>query len=189
RLPRFGCSTMKLTPPAAGTRPEETSPRWGSPCTGCSTLITSAPQSASTAPAAGTNHHCATSMTRTPCSTASIAALASTPRPRLTSGRRCRPWLHASAQERAMGVSSDLAGRQSHDAWSRVLPFVLPGIIVLVTAVAFLPVLGNGFVDYDDRMLIVDNVDFRGLGWRQLTWMFTTTLGGPYLPLTWLSYA
>src|SRR2546425_9803692 len=60
---------MKLTPPVGGTRPEVTSPRCGSPLVGCSILITSAPQSASTAPAAGTNHHCATSTTRTPCRT------------------------------------------------------------------------------------------------------------------------
>src|SRR2546423_15044878 len=60
---------MKLTPPVGGTRPEVTSPRCGSPLVGCSILITSAPQSASTAPAAGTNHHCATSRTRTPCRT------------------------------------------------------------------------------------------------------------------------
>src|SRR5438105_5675761 len=57
---------MKLTPPVGGTRPEVTSPRCGSPLVGCSILITSAPQSASTAPAAGTNHHCATSRTRMP---------------------------------------------------------------------------------------------------------------------------
>ena len=65
RLPRLGCSTMKLTPPVLGISPEVISPRCGSPLTGCSTFSTSAPQSASTAPAAGTNHHCATSTTRT----------------------------------------------------------------------------------------------------------------------------
>src|SRR5262249_58516647 len=72
RLPRFDCSIMKLTPPVGGKNPAVTSPRCGSPVTGCSTLTTSAPQSASTAPAEGTNHHCATSITRTPASTCSI---------------------------------------------------------------------------------------------------------------------
>src|SRR5437867_910947 len=70
---------MKLTPPVGGTRPEVTSPRCGSPLVGCSILITSAPQSASTAPAAGTNHHCATSTTRTPVRTSLIRR--SLPRP------------------------------------------------------------------------------------------------------------
>src|SRR5690349_1284526 len=45
------------------------SPRCGSPVTGCSTLMTSAPHSARTAPAAGTNVHDATSTTRTPSMT------------------------------------------------------------------------------------------------------------------------
>src|SRR5262245_27980723 len=63
---------MKLTPPVGGKNPAVTSPRCGSPVTGCSILITSAPQSASTAPEDGTNHHCATSITRTPASTCSI---------------------------------------------------------------------------------------------------------------------
>src|SRR5262249_20204711 len=74
RLPRFDCSIMKLTPPVGGKNPAVTSPRCGSPVTGCSILITSAPQSASTAPEDGTNHHCATSITRTPASTCSIDA-------------------------------------------------------------------------------------------------------------------
>src|SRR2546427_11875458 len=70
---------MKLTPPVGGARPEGTSPRCGSPLVGCSILITSAPQSASTAPAAGTNHQCATSTTRTPCRTSLIGGALSPP--------------------------------------------------------------------------------------------------------------
>src|SRR5262245_2867612 len=65
---------MKLTPPVGGKNPAVTRPRCGSPVTGCSILITSAPQSASTAPDDGTNHHCATSITRTPASTCSMDA-------------------------------------------------------------------------------------------------------------------
>src|SRR5262249_31392350 len=72
RLPRVDCSIMKLPPPVGGKKPDVTSPRCGSPVTGCSTLTTSAPQSASTAPPDGTNHHCATSTTRTPSSTRGI---------------------------------------------------------------------------------------------------------------------
>src|SRR5438477_7310030 len=50
------------------------SPRCGSPVTGCSTLMTSAPHSASTAPAAGTYVHDATSTTRTPSMTPAMRA-------------------------------------------------------------------------------------------------------------------
>ncbi len=55
RLPRLGSSIMWATPPGpVGTRPEAARPRWGSPLSGCSILMTSAPHSAKTAPATGT---------------------------------------------------------------------------------------------------------------------------------------
>lgn len=58
-----------------------------------------------------------------------------------------------------------------------------------MVALAFLPSLRNGFVYWDDNDLLVDNLAFRGLGWTQLRWMFTTRLLGHYQPLTWLSFA
>ena len=66
-LPWLGCSMKKLTasgPP--GTSPEAMRPRWGSPPSGRSILRTSAPHSASTAPAAGTKVQAASSTTRIP---------------------------------------------------------------------------------------------------------------------------
>ncbi|HXJ77238.1 MAG TPA: tetratricopeptide repeat protein [Candidatus Methylomirabilis sp.] len=42
-------------------------------------------------------------------------------------------------------------------------------------------------MDWDDRKNLVDNVNYRGLGWIQLRWM-TTALGGHYIPLTRMSY-
>src|SRR3954453_9101027 len=65
RFPRFGCSMTGWNAPSR--HPDSPPiPRWASPVTACSTLITSAPQSASTAPAAGVKVNCATSRTRTP---------------------------------------------------------------------------------------------------------------------------
>src|SRR5262249_34777505 len=69
RLPRLGCCTRKSTPPAATDTPAEASPRCASPRSGCSIFSTSAPQSASTAAALGTNQNCATSRTRPPVMT------------------------------------------------------------------------------------------------------------------------
>lgn len=54
---------------------------------------------------------------------------------------------------------------------------------------AFLPGLGNGFVDWDDTYVLVRNDAYRGFDWDRLVWMFTTTHKGPYQPLSWLSYA
>src|SRR5438034_5921073 len=67
--------------------------------------------------------------------------------------------------------------------------WLLPGLVASATLVAFLPTLGNGFVgDWDDDGNLVDNPSYRGLGWRQLRWMFTTFLLGHYIPLTWLTF-
>ena len=66
RLPRLNIS-HEYAMPSAGAIPPNVRARIGSPV-GASTLMTSAPQSANTAPAEGTNAHIATSMTRTPWS-------------------------------------------------------------------------------------------------------------------------
>lgn len=63
----------------------------------------------------------------------------------------------------------------------------LLALIAAAVFVAFWPVLSNGFVDWDDDVNFLTNPSFRGLGWAQLRWMFTTTLGGHYIPLTWLT--
>src|SRR5262245_57650490 len=73
---------MKLTPPAPpGSRPDVIRPRCGSPPTGCSTLMTSAPQSTSAAPPDGMNIQLATSMTRMPSSGPGTCAPLGSPRP------------------------------------------------------------------------------------------------------------
>jgi hypothetical protein len=61
--------------------------------------------------------------------------------------------------------------------------------LVAVTMAAFLPVLWNGFVAWDDARNLTGNPDYRGLGWTQLGWIFTTHTLGHYVPLTWLSFA
>jgi Tfp pilus assembly protein PilF len=57
----------------------------------------------------------------------------------------------------------------------------------VLTFVAFLPVLHNGFVDWDDEDNFLANPHYRGLGWAQLRWMFTTFHMGPYQPLSWVT--
>jgi protein O-mannosyl-transferase len=66
-----------------------------------------------------------------------------------------------------------------------------PIVLGLVTAVlaCFAPALQNGFVDWDDDLNLTENARYRGFGLAQLRWMFGTTLGGHYQPLTWLSFA
>lgn len=65
------------------------------------------------------------------------------------------------------------------------LPLLLAALAAFL---AFLPALGADFVTWDDDWNFLNNQSFRGLGPKQLYWMFTTFLGGPYQPLTWLTF-
>jgi len=56
----------------------------------------------------------------------------------------------------------------------------------LITFWAFLSVLQNGFVDWDENIL-VHNVAYQGLGWPQLRWMFGAFHFGHYQPFAWLT--
>ncbi|HNW44632.1 MAG TPA: tetratricopeptide repeat protein [Elusimicrobiales bacterium] len=67
-------------------------------------------------------------------------------------------------------------------------PWLAPLAAALLTCAVFLPSLGSGFVNWDDVEILVENLQYRGLGPAQLRWMFTTHLGGPYQPLSWLTY-
>src|SRR5215831_2127723 len=67
-------------------------------------------------------------------------------------------------------------------------PSVLPFLIAALTFLAFSPALLNGFVEWDDQVNLLENPSFRGLGWSQIRWMFTSTLMGHYIPVTWLTF-
>lgn len=69
-----------------------------------------------------------------------------------------------------------------------ILTWIIAATAAAVTFVCFLPALNNGFV-WDDHSNVVKNLGFRGWGSNHLRWMFTTLHGGPYQPLTWLSFA
>src|SRR5512147_13600 len=65
--------------------------------------------------------------------------------------------------------------------------WLLPLALALVTFAGFSPALSNGFVNWDDDLMLVDNPHFRGLGWSQLRWMFTTFHNGHFQPLSWIT--
>ena len=64
----------------------------------------------------------------------------------------------------------------------------IPVLIALLTLVAFLPILKNSFVDWDNFTL-VNNPSYRGLGLRELQWVFASFHFGQYQPLLWLTFA
>lgn len=65
----------------------------------------------------------------------------------------------------------------------------VPILVFIATYVAFAPAIRGDFLQWDDDVLLLNNPDYRGFAAPQLRWMFSTTLLGNYMPLTWLSYA
>jgi len=65
----------------------------------------------------------------------------------------------------------------------------LPWTLVLIVFASFWPALGADFVAWDDDLNLTDNLRYRGMSLENLRWMLTTTHGGHYQPLTWISWA
>jgi protein O-mannosyl-transferase len=61
-------------------------------------------------------------------------------------------------------------------------------VVLAATAVAFLPALGAGFVNFDDETNFLKNPNYRGFSASTLSWMFSD-VQGHYIPLTWLTLA
>jgi len=77
------------------------------------------------------------------------------------------------------GIPGATPAREGRVAWLALL-------LVLVVWAAFSPILDNDFVGWDDPLNFLENKDFRGLGWSQIHWAWTTSLLGVYQPLSWM---
>lgn len=75
--------------------------------------------------------------------------------------------------------------KYSTGLWQRLAP----AAVALATFGAFLPVLHNGFVEWDDRENLLLNPFYRGFTGPHLRWMWTTPKMGLYTPVTWMSFA
>jgi tetratricopeptide (TPR) repeat protein len=75
-------------------------------------------------------------------------------------------------------VSGSRANRR---AWAAA------ALVALIAFAAFLPALRAGFVTWDDNRNFVENPAYRGLGWPQLRWMWTSFHMGHYVPLAWMT--
>jgi len=82
----------------------------------------------------------------------------------------------------------DADGNRTTPAGTRWLLLGLGACVAVLAFVAFLPVLNNGFVDWDDEKNIVRNLNFQGWGWSYFRWAWTTFLLGVYQPLGWLLF-
>jgi hypothetical protein len=71
---------------------------------------------------------------------------------------------------------------------SRTASATVAVLVAALTTVTFLPALRNDFVNWDDLHYLLENPHYRGLGWANLRWMFTTAHLGHYMPVTWLTF-
>jgi len=63
-------------------------------------------------------------------------------------------------------------------------------LLAAVVLVCYMPVVHNGFLNWDDDQYITDNPYVRaGLTWTTVKWAFTTYHGAYWMPLSWLSHA
>jgi tetratricopeptide (TPR) repeat protein len=84
---------------------------------------------------------------------------------------------------------SSKPGAQRQPGSNQGMPQWLPALsVAVVTSAAFFPALLNDFVNWDDDTILTNNPYYRGLGWEQLRWMFTTFLMGHYQPLSWMTF-
>jgi tetratricopeptide (TPR) repeat protein len=63
-----------------------------------------------------------------------------------------------------------------------------PALVATLAMLPFLPALQGAFLNWDDAPLFLENPHYRGLGWAQIKWAFTTFHMGHYMPLSWLMW-
>src|ERR1039458_2267012 len=69
------------------------------------------------------------------------------------------------------------------------IPAAVAFALALVTLLLYLPVLHNGFVNYDDPDYITNNPHVQaGLTWPGIVWAFRSTEASNWHPLTWISH-
>ena len=63
------------------------------------------------------------------------------------------------------------------------------GLLLLLVGAAFLPVLRNGFISWDDGDYILSNPHVRtGVSWENIRWAFGSFENSNWHPLTWISH-
>lgn len=89
----------------------------------------------------------------------------------------------AAKKSRSVVKTGHMQTRSRAHVWLWFVPLT----IFFLTVIAFLPALNNGFVTWDDDKNLLENPHYRGLGWAELRWMFTTFYMSLYRPLTWIT--
>src|SRR5437016_3408235 len=83
-------------------------------------------------------------------------------------------------QENLVGAGAPdvVAGRSP----AKLLVWTAALLAVAITVAVYLPVLGNGFVNWDDPIYTVENRYIRSFGWPSIQWMLGIQ-GGYLMPV------
>src|ERR1017187_3903723 len=94
--------------------------------------------------------------------------------------------------ERAKIPPAEKAGsRTVQISWKEKLccPVCICWLLALATLAVFLPVVRQGFVNYDDSDYVTENAHVQsGLKWDNVVWAFKTGHASNWHPVTWLSH-
>jgi tetratricopeptide (TPR) repeat protein len=84
---------------------------------------------------------------------------------------------------------SALSPQVSFSLRRRALSLGLPVLLFVLVLGAFVPVLRNDFISFDDGTYVTLNTHVQaGLSWAGLKWAFLSSEGSNWHPLTWLSH-
>ena len=87
------------------------------------------------------------------------------------------------------GIQETLAGEGAPDvvdtrrAAKPLVVWTAALLAAAVTVAVYLPVLGNGFVNWDDPIYTIETRYIRSFGWQSIQWMLGIQ-GGYWMPVT-----
>jgi len=86
------------------------------------------------------------------------------------------------------GKKNNLSGSESGKIFGMFLSAKLQiGLILLLTFLAYIPMLRNGFTYFSDDNYVLNNAIIQHLSWHNIKFIFTSYFDGHYHPLTMLS--
>ena len=72
---------------------------------------------------------------------------------------------------------------------TRIVEYYLAGFIALIAFIAYIPVLQNGFINWDDEVYLLVNPHIHSLDPAFFRWAFFDFYAANWHPVTWLSHA
>src|SRR5262249_2133205 len=90
----------------------------------------------------------------------------------------------------AAAQTGDGPGDSTHSVWARIIqPSAIALVLAALSFAALQPIVENEFLTWDDDLNFVKNPYYRGLGWSQVAWAWTTFHLGSYPPLGWMLFS